>query len=117
MGNKIVELLSALTTKAIEISSDILLLDFTVVNACLIGREIPDDFVLVDTGLENSGKFILKVIKKRFSKEIPNAIILTHGHFDHVGSVIEFAKRWDFEVYVHKLEIPYFNRRKGLSHS
>lgn len=107
MGNKIVEILSVLTTKSKEISSDILLLDFTVVNAFLIGKENTDDFILVDTGLENSTNYIIKAIDKRFTSKKPKAIVLTHGHFDHVGSVISLTKKWNIPVYAHKLEIPY----------
>jgi glyoxylase-like metal-dependent hydrolase (beta-lactamase superfamily II) len=33
--------------------------------------------------------------------------VLTHGHFDHVGSVIELADYWNVPVYAHKLELPY----------
>jgi glyoxylase-like metal-dependent hydrolase (beta-lactamase superfamily II) len=39
----------------------------------------------------------------------PSAIILTHGHFDHVGSLETLAAEWDVPVYAHKLEHPYLN--------
>ena len=56
MGNKIVEALSALNTSSKKVLEDILLMNFTVVNAVLVGDK--DEWVLVDTGLENSGDFI-----------------------------------------------------------
>ncbi len=111
MANKIVELLSAITASTHEVSSDILVLQFTIVNACIVGSE--RQWVLVDTGLENSYDFILECVEKRFGKGChPQAIILTHGHFDHVGSVLKLANFWAVPVYIHYRELPYVTGQK-----
>lgn len=113
MGNKMVEFLSALTTSSLQITSNILVLEFTVVNACIVSNSDTGEWVLVDTGLENSGDFILQCAEEKFGKgSSPQAIILTHGHFDHVGSVIKLTKHWDVPVYIHKLELPYITGKK-----
>jgi glyoxylase-like metal-dependent hydrolase (beta-lactamase superfamily II) len=115
MGNKLVEGLSAMTTSSQEVIPDILVMNFTIVTACLIGYpdNKTDKWVLVDTGLENSADFILQSAEKRFGKNSrPEAIILTHGHFDHVGSVIRLSKLWDVPVYIHQLEMPYITGKK-----
>lgn len=111
MGNKMVEVLSAMNTKSSEITPDILMMNFTIVNAFLIGTA--DNYILVDTGLENSAEFILQCIENKFGKNSkPKAIILTHGHFDHVGSVIQLSELWNIPVYIHKLEMPYITGKK-----
>lgn len=115
MGNKIVEFLSEVTTTSQQITPDILVLQFTVVNACIINNddEKSSQWVIVDTGLENSADYIIECAENKFGKESrPQAIILTHGHFDHVGSVITLAEHYDVPVYIHELEIPYITGRK-----
>lgn len=111
MGNKLVEGMSAMASSTSEVTPDILIMNFTIVNAFLLGNR--DKWVLVDTGLENSGDFIIRTAEQRFGQDSrPEAIILTHGHFDHVGSVIKLSEYWDVPVYIHKLEMPYVTGKK-----
>jgi glyoxylase-like metal-dependent hydrolase (beta-lactamase superfamily II) len=42
----------------------------------------------------------------------PNAIVLTHGHFDHVSAAKDLADEWDIPVYAHPLEFPYLTGQK-----
>src|SRR5687768_16996515 len=37
----------------------------------------------------------------------PSSIILTHGHFDHVGALASLLEEWDVPVYAHEQELPY----------
>lgn len=67
-----------------------------------------DRWVLVDAGLKWSASKVKEMSGYLFGEgSIPDAIILTHGHFDHVGSVVKLAEEWDVPVYAHHLEIPY----------
>jgi glyoxylase-like metal-dependent hydrolase (beta-lactamase superfamily II) len=53
---------------------------------------------------------IKSAAEKRFGDGArPAAIVLTHGHFDHVGVLEDLAAEWDAPVYAHPLELPYLN--------
>ncbi len=66
------------------------------------------DWVLVDAGLPLSAGRIRRWAEKQFGEgNKPAAIVLTHGHFDHVGAVKDLADEWDVPVYAHDLEMPY----------
>lgn len=67
-------------------------------------------WVLVDTGTPGNAKRIIKVAEKEFGKKTsPEAIVLTHGHFDHSGNGNELAEHWDVPIYAHRLEIPFID--------
>src|SRR5699024_11895564 len=38
----------------------------------------------------------------------PNAILLTHAHFDHIGDLNDVRKRSGLDVYLHKNEQDWF---------
>jgi glyoxylase-like metal-dependent hydrolase (beta-lactamase superfamily II) len=71
------------------------------------------EWVLVDAGLRSSGPRIAKEAE-RLAKttQAPLAIILTHGHFDHVGALPWLTRHWKVPVYAHRDELPYINERK-----
>jgi glyoxylase-like metal-dependent hydrolase (beta-lactamase superfamily II) len=87
---------------------DIYCYPIQIVNVCFIGdpNQLKDGWILVDAGMPRSAKRIIKVAEERFGSG-PKAIILTHGHFDHVGAIVELIERWNVPVYAHKLELPY----------
>lgn len=108
-------MLSGLTMKSYQAARNITLLHFTVATACIVAdsHSKTGGWVLVDTGLANSADFIVKNAEELFGKSTrPQAIILTHGHFDHVGSALELCTKWEVPVYAHKLELPYITGKK-----
>ena len=96
--------------KGIEVLSDLYQYTVQIVNVIFYGNPYDNQFVLIDAGMPKSSEKIIEAAKERFGENSrPKAIILTHGHFDHVGAVIELAEYWDVTVYAHKLELPYLN--------
>ncbi|HEY7771036.1 MBL fold metallo-hydrolase, partial [Longimicrobium sp.] len=67
----------------------------------------------VDTGMHASKSKILEAAEQLYGDQPPAAIVLTHGHFDHVGTVERLAAMWDVPVYAHKLELPYLTGRSS----
>jgi glyoxylase-like metal-dependent hydrolase (beta-lactamase superfamily II) len=92
----------------IEVLSDLFCYTVQIVNITLVGHPDTKEFVLVDAGMPESANQIISVTEDRFGANCrPKAIILTHGHFDHVGAIIELVKYWKIPVYAHELELPF----------
>ncbi len=95
-----------------EIATDVAVVSLQIVNAYLVGNA--QSWVLVDSGLSGKADKIRKAAENRFGPGArPNAIVLTHGHFDHAGSAKPLAQMWNVPVYAHPLELPYLTGRSS----
>jgi glyoxylase-like metal-dependent hydrolase (beta-lactamase superfamily II) len=84
------------------------------VNYYLIKDETSNSYALIDAGLKWSGRAIKKMIKEIAGENgRPSAIILTHGHFDHVGALKDLAEEWNVPIYAHSLELPYITGKSS----
>ena len=72
----------------------------------------PGGWTLIDAGLYLSADRIRRWATSHFGDQKPRSIVLTHGHFDHVGSLKELADGWDVPIYAHPLEMPYVTGKK-----
>ncbi|MGV3489449.1 MAG: MBL fold metallo-hydrolase [Tuberibacillus sp.] len=86
-----------------------------IVNVFFVGDPKKDDqWLLIDAGIPGSETKILSEAVNRYGEaKPPKAIVLTHGHFDHVGAVKDLAEGWGVSVYAHKDELPYLTGKKS----
>src|SRR4051812_10042141 len=78
------------------------------VNVYIIQDHEATGWVLVDAGLKSTAAKVRSLVTELFGNgSKPRAIIMTHGHFDHRGSLIELAEEWGVPVYCHHMERPY----------
>lgn len=97
-----------------EVTSDVYYYTNQIANFMLVGEPTTDNWVLVDAGLPGGAGSIRSAVAERFEKaKKPKAIILTHGHFDHVGGLVDVLKEWEVPVYAHEAEFPYVTGEKS----
>lgn len=97
-----------------EVTADLAYLRTAIVNLYFYGSPDAGDrnWVLIDAGMPGTAGHIARMAEERFGRGArPSAILLTHGHFDHVGALQELAEEWDVPVFAHRLELPYLTGR------
>ncbi len=75
-------------------------------NNYIVAREGAKEGVLIDCSGRGNG--ILQAIREE-GIEI-KAILLTHGHIDHIEAVDRVAKEFNCPVYLHRLDRDFFHR-------
>ncbi len=96
----------------LELVPDLASKRLLLVNVVLSGLPGAKDreWVLIDAGLPGMAGAITAAAAARFGAGVrPGAIVMTHGHFDHFGSLEALAEQWDAPVYAHPHEHPYLN--------
>jgi glyoxylase-like metal-dependent hydrolase (beta-lactamase superfamily II) len=117
------ELLENLENRAVRstawppsVTPDLAMLRVGFVNVFLYGKPgAPSgSWVLIDAGLPGSASRITRAAREWIGPWAqPSAIVLTHGHFDHVGALQALAELWDVPIYAHRLELPYLTGRSA----
>lgn len=99
-----------------EVTEDVAGYTVQIVNVCFVGSPKGQEWVLIDAGMPGSEESIVEAAERRYGEGAkPECILLTHGHFDHVGAIIELVKRWNVPVYAHAAEMPYLTGRESYS--
>lgn len=89
-----------------EIATDVACKRLLMVNVCFFGTPGQSEWALIDAGIPGTAPLIAEAAGKLFgSDSAPVAIILTHGHFDHVGALHALAEKWNVPIYAHEVEI------------
>jgi len=95
-----------------QIAIDVAYRQIVIVNVVFVGLPNAGDgnWVLIDAGLPGSAADIKSVARARFGGSgRPSSIVMTHGHFDHVGALETLAGEWDIPIYAHSREHPYLS--------
>jgi glyoxylase-like metal-dependent hydrolase (beta-lactamase superfamily II) len=93
-----------------ELTADLARLRIGFVNVYFAGATLggATPWALVDAGVSVGAAKILGVAADRFGVDSrPAGIVLTHGHFDHVGALEALLGVWDVPVYAHTAELPF----------
>lgn len=99
------------------VAPDLAVLKLSIVNAIFCGLKRAGErrWILVDAGLGTGTGSIRQTAGDRFGyirgngSVPPCAIVLTHGHFDHVGALRTLAPEWDAPIFAHTLERPFLD--------
>ena len=98
----------------LRVTDDVAALQDLIVNIVFFGAP-GGRWVLIDAGMPYTAaaKIRLAAARRFGPGSRPEAIILTHGHFDHVGGLPALADAWDVPVYAHRREMPYLTGRSA----
>jgi glyoxylase-like metal-dependent hydrolase (beta-lactamase superfamily II) len=95
-----------------EVADGVLFLRTMMVNLFIVRSGA--SWVLVDCGLRGYADTIRRAAETYVGHAgAPAAVILTHGHFDHIGSLDALLESWHVPVFAHRLEAPYLTGRSS----
>lgn len=83
----------------------LLRLQLPMVNVAMLG-EPGGEWVLVDAGMPGTAGTILRAARHWHGERPPSAVVLTHGHLDHIGALRALLTHWRVPVYAHADELP-----------
>lgn len=75
---------------------------------------VEDQLTIIDTGMSGSDKKIIEYVKNVLKRDPTDikTVIITHHHFDHVGSLDKIKKLTGARVAIHKDDADYISGKK-----
>lgn len=112
--DKLQPLSSVQSGEGIDVTPDIYGLTVQFANVYMISNPSdPKKWVLFDAGTPGSAEVILSEAADRFGEDHQlQAVVLSHGHFDHVGGLIGILEKYPAPVYAHPEELPHLTGKK-----
>lgn len=110
--NLALSLTSVRDNQSSPVASGVTQLTLKFVNVGFVAEPDSHRWVLVDAALPRQEGKIIAWARRLFGTQAPAAIILTHGHFDHVGSALALSRHWQVSLYANALEFPYLTGSK-----
>src|SRR4051794_32732784 len=92
-----------------SVAPDVVGLRTGIVNVYFVGPRNAEGWVLVDAGLTGWSHSIIQVARQLYRGAPPAAIVLTHGHFDHIGCLSQLQRAWPSPCYATPPELPHIN--------
>ena len=81
---------------------DVIVCGLFQTNSYLIYNDRASSALVIDPG-DNAAVFERKLTRENLTLE---AILLTHGHLDHVGAVVALKDRFGAKVFMHPADVP-----------
>lgn len=114
LNEEIIPMTSVSSGKGQFVIKDLYCLPIQIVNVVFVGSTNEDNWVLIDAGMAGSANQIRQEAEAIYGENHPpSAIILTHGHFDHIGALLDLIKVWKVPVYAHLNEMPYLTGKEN----
>lgn len=88
-----------------EVADGVLMITRALTNSFLVATD--DGLILIDAGLPRSWPYLVAALAAhRSGPDDLVSVVLTHGHFDHVGTVDRLQRAHRVPIHVHEADVP-----------
>jgi len=88
------------------------MLEITFHGHAFVSIQTPHELLLIDPFITNNS--VCEVSLEDIIAQKPTAVLITHGHSDHIGDTVEIAKQTDCQV-VATFEVAQWCQQQGIT--